>query len=156
MLKTPKKRATVVALAIVLYLTAPLTEWYYLNTELERGSFPANADSIILPIFRFVIGWLIMSPFIALFIWLTLRAYPGRVSLFSFNFERSYWSVIWSMLFAVPVFYEIFFAAESIYRLNPLDVVQPLLTAYLLLCLRSSIIYSRLFVDNKLSPTDAA
>jgi sterol desaturase/sphingolipid hydroxylase (fatty acid hydroxylase superfamily) len=145
MLETPKKRSSVIALAIALYLTAPLVEWFYYRTELERGSFPVNADSIGLPLGMFMLGWFIGAPFAALIVWLILRSYPGRVSLFSFNGERPYWSIFWSVLFAVPVFYDFFFAVESIYRLQPLDVIQALLTVYLILCLRSSLIHNKLF-----------
>lgn len=145
MLKTPKNRISVIILAVALYLTAPLVEWFYYTTELERGSFPVEADSIGLPFGMFMFGWLVGAPVAALLIWLALRSYPGSVSLFSFNSERPYWSVFWSVLFAVPMFYDLFFAVESVYRLQPLDVVQALLAAYLLLCLRSSIVYSKMF-----------
>lgn len=145
MLKTPKSRASVIALALALYLTAPVVEWFYYTTELDRGSFPVDADSIGLPLGMFMVGWLVGAPLAALLIWLALRSYPGRVSLFSFNGERPYWSLLWSALFAVPMFYDLFFAVESVYNLQPLDVVQATLLAYLLLCLRSSIVHSDLF-----------
>jgi hypothetical protein len=50
MLRTPKNRISVVFLAVTLYLTAPLVEWYFYTTELARGSFPPDA---ILSLFRF-------------------------------------------------------------------------------------------------------
>lgn len=156
MLKTPKNPARVTVLAIALYLTAPFIEWYYFSSELNRGAFPIDADSIFLPFSMFMIGWLVGAPFVAFFIWFTLRSYPGCVSLFNFNLKRPYWSVFWSMLFAVPIFYYLFFAIQSIYRLHPLDVLQALLIAYLLLCLRSSIIHSELFIANEPASTDVA
>lgn len=144
MLRTPKNRATVVVLAIVLYLTAPLVEWYYFNNELTRGSFPVNADSILLPISIFLTGWVVGAPVVALFLCYALQQYPGQVSLFSFNRARRYWSLIWSVILVAPIFYDVFFAVQSAYRLQPLDVLQALLTAYLLLCLRASIIHRKL------------
>ena len=153
MLKTPKNRITVILIAATLYITAPMVEWFFYSTELDRGHFAVTNDSIGLPFSIFMRGWLLGMPFAALLIWLALCSYPGRVSLISFNGARLYWSIFWSLLFAVPVFYSFFFAIESVYRLEPLDVLQSFLSAYLLLCLRSSIIYSGLFQvkDNRVS-----
>lgn len=141
MLRTPKNRISVAASAAVLYLTAPIIEWFYYSTELARGSYPVNADSIGLPISLFTIVWLIGLPLVAALIWLALRSYPGSVSLFGFNAARPYWSVVWSVLFAYLVFQDVFFCVQSAFLGNPLDVAQSGLMAYLLLCLRSSIVY---------------
>lgn len=140
---TPKKRLTVIVLALLLYLAGPLREWFYLSTEQARGSFPVDSDSIALGLVKFGVGWAILAPFFALILWLSLRLYPGAVPLFGLNGERPYRSVVWSMIFAVPIFYELFFAAQSVFRAQPLDVAGALLITYLLLCLRSSIVYRR-------------
>ena len=144
MLRTPKNRTSVAVLAAVLYLTAPLVEWAYYSTELARGSYPVNADSIGLPIDLFTIVWLIGLPLAATLIWFVLRSYPGSVSLFGFNAARPYWSAVWSVLFAYLVFQSIFLCVQSVFRGQPLDVVQSGLMAYLFLCLRSSVVYGGL------------
>jgi hypothetical protein len=84
-------------LAAVLYLTAPIVERFYYSTELARGSYPVNADSIGLPIGLFTIVWLIGLPVAAALIWFVLRSYPGSVSVFGFNAARPYWSAVWSL-----------------------------------------------------------
>lgn len=68
MLRTPKNRMSVAIIAAVLYLTAPLVEWFYYSIELARGSYPVNADSIGLPIGLFTIVWLIGLPLAAVLI----------------------------------------------------------------------------------------
>ncbi len=144
MLRTPKNRMSVAALAAVLYLTAPVVEWFYYSTELTRGSYPVNADSISLPIGLFTIVWLIGLPLAAALIWFVLRSYPGSVPLFGFNVARPYWSAVWSALFAYLIFQDVFFCVQSVLRGHPLDVAQSGLMAYLFLCLRSSIVYGGL------------
>lgn len=143
MLQTPEHKITVVALSVFLYLTAPFVEWWFYTTELVRGSFPANADSISIPLFQFMFGWVVFAPVAALIIWFCLRDYQGKRSLFGFNRERLVWSLIWSLIFAYPTFDEIFFIGESLYKLQPFDALQSLLNSYVLLCLRSAIVYRR-------------
>lgn len=144
-LTTPKNRITVAMLAALLYLTAPIVEWFYYSTELARGSYPVNADSIGLPVGLFTIVWLTGLPLVLVVIWFILRSYPGSVSLFGFNAARPYWSIMWSLLFAYPVIHDIIFCVRSAFLGNPLDVLQSGLLAYLMFCLRSSIIYGDLF-----------
>ena len=141
MFMTPKRRMPIIILAILLYLTAPLIEWYYFSTELARGSFQPSADSILLPIWTFLIGWALGAPVASLLLWYALFRYPGQVSLFGFNHARPYWSLAWSILFAVLVFCDLFFAVTSAYRWQPLDLLQSVTMVYLLLCLRASIVY---------------
>ena len=144
MFRTPKSRTSVAVLAAVLYLTAPFVEWVYYSAELARGSYPVSADSIGLPIGLVTIAWLIGLPLAAALIWVTLRSYPGSVSLLGFNAARPYWSAVWSVLFAYLVFQSIFFCVQSVSLGHPLDVAQSGLIAYLFLCLRSSIVYGGL------------
>ncbi|HLM60641.1 MAG TPA: hypothetical protein VK308_07555 [Pyrinomonadaceae bacterium] len=132
-------------MATALYLTAPLVEWYFYTTELARGSFPPDADSIAIPLFRFIIVWVLGAPVAALLIWFALRDYPGAVSLFAFNRARSLWSAAWTLVFGYLIVHEIAFAIVSVQKSQPFDVVRSLLLAYLMLCLRSSLIYSNFF-----------
>jgi len=145
MLRIPKNRISVIFLAVALYLTSPLVEWYFYTTELARGSFPPNADSISIPLFRFVIVWVLGAPVAALLVGFALRDYPGAVSLFAFNRARPVWSAFWTLVFGFLIFKHLTFAFASVQKSQPFDVIQPLLLAYLMLCLRSSLIYSNFF-----------
>ena len=157
MLKTPKNRSSVAVLATFLYLSAPIVEWFYYRTELGRGSYTVNADSIGLPIGRFTVVCLIGLPLLAALLWLVLRSYPGSVSLLGFNTARPYWSIVWSMIFAYPVIRELVFCVESAFLGNPLDVAHAGLMSYLMLCLRGSIVYGGLsFSRNKIASTAEA
>ncbi len=148
-LRIPKQRISVIILAIVLYLTAPFVEWYFYMTELARGSFPPDADSIGIPLFQFTIGWVLGAPVAALLVWFALRDYPGAVSLFAFNQERPAWSAFWTLLFGYLIFQDVAFAVASVQKSQPLDAMQSLLLVYFQLCLRSSVIYSNFFIRKK-------
>lgn len=145
MLRTPKNRISVIFLAVALYLTAPLVEWYFYTTELARGSFPPDADSISIPLFQFTVVWILGTPVAALLIWFALRDYPGSVSLFTFNRERPFWSAFWTLLFGYLVFHDLVFAVTSVQKSQFLDTAQSLLLVYFQICLRSSLIYSNCF-----------
>ncbi len=145
MLRTPKNIISVIFLAVALYLTAPFVEWYFYTTELARGSFPSDADSISIPLFQFAVGWVLGAPVATLLIWFALRDYLGAVSLFAFNRARPVWSAFWTLVFGFLIFKHLTFAFVSVQKSQPFDVIQPLLLAYLMLCLRSSLIYSSFF-----------
>jgi hypothetical protein len=149
MLRTPKNRISVIFLAVALYLTAPFVEWYFYTTELARGSFPSDADSIGIPLFRFIIVWVLGAPVAALLIGFALQDYQGGISLFGFNRARPVWSAFWTLVFGFLVFKHLTFAIASMQESQPFDVIQPLFLAYLMLCLRSSLLRSNLFSREK-------
>ena len=125
--------------AIFLYVTASLVEAVYYTIQQGRGTYPANADSIAIPIFQFAFGLLLLSPLYAVVLWLAVRSYQGGRPLLAFDMTRPVLSATWSLLLGGSALYELGYAAYSAYRLLPLDVATPLLWAYLLLCLRSSL-----------------
>ena len=125
--------------AALLYLTAPLVNAVYFMIEEARDSYPANADSIGIPIFAFAGFMLALSPFYAVIVWLATYFYRGGLSLFSFNTRRPIWSGFWSLLLGVLVLAALYSAGYSAYQIQPLEVVAALLWSYLLLCLRSSL-----------------
>lgn len=145
MLRTPKNGISVIFLAVALYLTAPLVEWYFYTTELARGNFPPDADSIAIPLFQFSVVWVLGAPVAALLIGFALRDYPGAVSLFGFNRARPVRSAFWTLVFGFFVFEHLTFAIASVQKSQPFDVIQSILLAYLMLCLRSSLVCSNFF-----------
>jgi hypothetical protein len=144
--RTPKAKRTVWLLAVVSILAEPIVEVVYYTTNLRRGAYPVNADSIAIPIYQFTFGWLVTLPVVLAFVWFVLRDYPGSVSFLAYNTERPVWSFLWSAVLLLLVASYVWFAVQSITRGFPLDVAAALLSIYLLLCFRSSIVFSRAFV----------
>ena len=128
-----------VALAAVLYVTAPLVEAVYYRTQDERGAYPPNADSIGIPIFAFAVGVLILSPFYALAVWGAARSYRGGLSLLAFDRARPARAIFWSVTLGGLALYGVGSAVYSAVQVLPLDCLASLLWAYLLACLRSSL-----------------
>src|SRR4030095_5993529 len=146
MLHTPKRKVVLWVLALVSLMAEPVVEAVYYRTSLGRGMFPTNADSIAIPIAQFFVGWLVTLPLVLAFIWFALREYPGSVSFFTFNANRPIWSTVWSALLGLVAASFSLFAIQSALRLYPLDVVDSLLSTYLVLCFRSSLVYSTAFI----------
>jgi hypothetical protein len=145
--KTPENKSSVAILAGLLYLTAPIVEWVFYSTELARGTFPVNADSISIPLFGFMVVWLIGAPEAVLIVWFVLRSYPGRVPLFGINRNRPIWSFVWSAVFVFLVYKLLSFDFQSVFRANPLDVVQSTGLALLFLYIRCSVVYGGLSIS---------
>src|SRR5262245_3590244 len=87
---TPQPMLTRIRAAVLTagwWLAQPFAEARYYQQELQRGAYPPDADSIAIPIARFVFGWLIVSPpsvwtiALALFalseLWFVVRSIPG-------------------------------------------------------------------------------
>ncbi len=125
--------------AAFLYVTAPLMEAAYYIIQQGRGAYPANADSIAIPIFQFALALLLLSPLYAVVVWLAVRSYQGGRPLLAFDTTRPVQSAFWSLLLGGLALYNLGDGAYSAYRLLPLDMISALLWAYLLLCLRSSL-----------------
>ena len=139
MITTLKAKWHVALFATFLYITAPLVEAVYYTIQQGRGTYPANADSIAIPIFQFAFGLLLLSPLYVVVLWLAVRSYRGGRPLLAFDMTRPMQSVFWTLLLGGLALYELGYAAYSAYRLLPSDVAASLLWVYLLLCLRSSL-----------------
>ena len=139
MLRTPKRKSTVAVLAAVAYVTVLIFKWH--SYLIEASGKEKFADLAALKIYPLIILWLIGLPLVGFVLWGALKTYPGRVSLFSFNSGRPYWSLVWSILFAFPIFQYTFFCIASISRGELIDVAHACAMTYLLMCLRSSIVF---------------
>ena len=85
----------------------------------------------------------ILLPAFLGFFWFSLHQYPGQVSFLAFSRQRPVWSSVWTALFlALTVMYGQSLV-RSVLGVFPLDVASELLAIYLLLCCRSSLMYSR-------------
>ena len=49
----------IVVTLIVGYLYLPVGYWLWLKKELERGAFPVNADTIMIPMMGFLFCWMV-------------------------------------------------------------------------------------------------
>jgi hypothetical protein len=78
----------------------PIVERIYYETNLRRGAYSPEADSIGIPIAQFMFGWVVTLPLFVAFTWFALREYPGNVSFLAFNGRRRVWSWVWSVLFS--------------------------------------------------------
>lgn len=150
LLFTPTRRRAVALLAILLYLTAPTV--YFADCWMDLWLRPnPNADSWEifwrwhLPLFVAVLA--AFAPVFALLIWLALRDYPGRVSLLTFNRVRPVWTITWSLPLGGLA---MVLVGDALVRLRwglVAGGVYDLIWAYLVLCLRCSVVHGRLFAQ---------
>lgn len=143
MRKTPKDGIHILMLTFLIYITAPIFEWWILQSNLANGIYPTDADSIGLGLFRFVFVWLFFAPFVLGFtIWVLLK-YPPQSSLFGFNSQRRIWSFFWSLIFGFLFFSCFALTVINISELFFIGAIQNLLLGYLFLLFRASIIFRK-------------
>src|ERR1019366_4969733 len=105
MVKTPRAKWLVIMAAVVLYAVTPFVEAQYYSTELARGSYSTNADSIGIPIFQTLIGLAIVAPPFLVLLWLGTRRYVAGARLTAWNSKAGIlaflWTAVWGGLAAV-------------------------------------------------------
>ncbi|MEM7331935.1 MAG: hypothetical protein AAF490_07580 [Chloroflexota bacterium] len=136
---TPKDVSVIYIYAALYWITTPLVEVVYLVTNLHRGTFGV-ADTILIPIMGLTSAWVCLSPIMLFVLFLSVKNYPGQVSLWAWNHEKRALSFITTAIFAIIIGYQIYFTIFSIFERNFLDVLYAPLLIPLLLFVRSSIV----------------
>jgi hypothetical protein len=136
--RTPRSARTVVLIAAVLFLTAPVVVVKYFYAELQRGSFPIEADAIGIPIFAFVVLQIVTAPISLGIVWLCVRRYRGAVSLLAWNRERQVWLFLWT--FVCLALAALLLAAWSDFSRHPFLALHAAADIWLLVVLRSGLV----------------
>jgi hypothetical protein len=131
-------RLRLVGLIVVWWLAAPWVEALYYRTELARGAFPPEADSIGLPLGQHFIGWLAFTPVLVAIVLLALRGAPRRFSLLAFDRGRPWWSGGWTVGLGALALDHLWSAGAAAMRGHPADVVHSLVGVVALLALRGA------------------
>ncbi len=141
MWKTPKDSLHIFMLTFLIYITAPIFEWQIIQTNLANGIYAVDADSIGLGLFQFMIAWILFAPLVLGFTIWVLWKYPPQSSLFGFNFRRTIWSFLWTLVFGFLFFNSFALAVRNLSELFLIGAIQNLLLGYLFLLFRASIIF---------------
>jgi len=147
--QTPRRKLTVWILSLSWLAFQPVATWVYYAANSRRGTYPPEADTIIVGQMQATVGWVVTLPIFLTFFWFCFRKYPGRVSFLAFNPERIAWSSIWSTLLIGIGVIEFWSLISNILGLYPLDVLSNSLALYLLLCCRSSLMFSSVGVPSQ-------
>jgi hypothetical protein len=143
--RIPNDGRSVLLVAIAWWCLTPVSEGVFYLTNALRGE-NGGGPEIICPVALFTLAWIILAPAVFGVIWFCLRKYPGAVSLFAFNTARPVWSAAWTLTVLIYLYSDIPFFYASIRDRYPMDLVTGVIEVYLMLCLRSSIIYSTSFM----------
>jgi hypothetical protein len=142
--RIPKDGRSVLLVAMAWWVLMPIAEGVFYYTNTLRGENRGGPD-LICPVALFVLGWVVIAPAVFGLVWFCLRRYPGAVSLFAFDTARPVWSGVWTLALLSYLYSEIAFFYASIRDRYPMDLMTGLIEVYLMLCLRSSVIYSTSF-----------
>ena len=69
-------RRRALAIAAAWWLVAPIVEAIHYFENAARGAYAPGADSIMIPISQFAIGWLVVTPLFVAALWWAGRAAP--------------------------------------------------------------------------------
>lgn len=142
-LRTPKRRALFLAYMILVFLAQPaVVAWYYRET-LRRGWYPAEADSIGIPIFSNFLVWFLALPLVAwMLVWLW-RRYEPSVGLLILRSSSRVRSIGYSVLSSLVVLAGILWVAEGIREALWLIAIYALISIHAALVLRASALGAR-------------
>jgi hypothetical protein len=140
MITTPKKARSLGIFIVLMWLAAPIVEAAYYNIQLSKGAFPVDADSISIPIIQFTIGWLMVTPVIAVVSYWILKHYTPGVSIFIWNHKRPSWSFVITAVFFLHLGLEGKFLINSINKTNLLDSADTVASLYLTALIRASVV----------------
>jgi len=142
-LTTPTLPRTIALYLAAVWFSSPFVEIVYYQIELKRGSFPPEADTIMIPIMNFTISWIMLTPLIIIFSWWLLKNYPGKVSLFSWNNAKQIKSYAVTAVLVLYAISQLYFAIMSGIKSNFIDVISSIATAHVALIVRASIVMSK-------------
>ncbi len=92
-LSTRQMRVSLIMLAALGYILAPILFAALMFTLLDVGAFPPNADSIGIPIAGFTLLWLLFSPIFILACYLFEKVGQWIAMNFSVNLREQHESV---------------------------------------------------------------
>lgn len=128
-------------LVIATFFLNLIVEWRNYRLDFLRGAFPADADSIGLPMGLYLIVWIAAIPFVLVALWSISKTNTDRLSILSYNSRRLALSFAVSLLFIFALSWNLFHIFEPSSRNDLLGVVYAIAETYTLACLRVVIIF---------------
>jgi len=130
------------AWALLLFVSAPLVYAWFMLTELDRGSFPPEADAIAIPIVGSVFVTVGTAPFTWGIVWYCTREYRPCQSLLGWNAAHGIWSLTWTITLGVAAIAFLIAGIDFLLGLYKPIAIHAFLDVWMLAVLRASIIKS--------------
>lgn len=134
--KTPSRAAIFIASNLAWALLALAFVWYYYY-RFMRGDYPPFAEKIDFTILGTVKFYLLMLIPLNIFLWITTLHAKFHTKLFVIAKHYTLKAVLWELLFAALIFFNLIVAFEFIIDGDHLSIPVSLLFTYILLSLRS-------------------
>ncbi len=127
-----------------VYLISPLVVIRMFWLELEEGVYDVQADTIAIPIFGFLIVWVLAIPFVIASVFLFMRTRNENWGIFSFNVRRPVISFVTGVYALILAFILCHDFLVSIIFGDILAGFYILLVVYIVLAVRTQFIYFKL------------
>lgn len=151
MILTPKNKATVTLLWLIVIFLQPLVYFGLSYPTLKKFGFPLNAETLVLFAQNYFPTWLLQSAVDFFLLWLALHNYPGQVNIFWQSQTRPKWNLCWSVIFGAIIIIKIVVFLLNISLVHLLYVPVLFLSIYVLACIRCGIINSKLFAKTNVA-----
>lgn len=141
-LTTPRSRKWLITYGILLIVVQPIfTIAHYAWNEALKP-YPWYGDTLVIPIFSEILFWLLLAPFAIFTIVKTSRNYRQSIALFDKGtFSRRYLGV--NIIFGLLVLYALTQLIDVFIYANIPMLIDVLLSAYLILAIRVTVIANR-------------
>ena len=138
--RTPRSKWLLLLGLFLAYCATPLAVASYYSTELRRGAYPVEADSIGIPIFQSVVLLLTITPVVVIGAWMPVRNYRPSASLWAWAPSRPLAATLWTTFLGALALAEMVLAIALAQTAHALLAIHALASAYMSLVLRASIV----------------
>jgi hypothetical protein len=138
--RTPRSRWSLLLGLLLAYCATPLAVASYYSTELRRGAYPVEADSIGIPIYQSVFVLLTMIPVVFIAGWMAVRNYRPSAVLWAWAPSRPLAAAFWSTFLVAAALAQVLVAVALAQTGHGLPAIHASATAYMSLLLRASIV----------------
>ena len=138
--RTPRSKWLLLLGLLLAYGATPLAVASYYSTELRRGAYPVEADSIGIPIYQSIVFLLTMTPVVVIAGWMAVRNYRPSASLWAWAPSRPVAATLWTTFLGATALAEMVLAVALAQTAHALPAMHALVSAYIALLLRASIV----------------
>jgi hypothetical protein len=138
--RTPRSKWSLLLGLLLAYCATPLAVASYYLTELRRGAYPVEADSIGIPIFQSVVVLLTMTPLVFIAGWMAVRNYRSSAVLWAWAPSRPVAAALWTTFLGAVALAQGVMALGLAQTAHGLPAMYAIASAYMSLLLRASIV----------------
>ncbi|NLT50092.1 MAG: hypothetical protein GXX85_04145 [Ignavibacteria bacterium] len=141
---TPQSRNKYALYLLFMFFIWPIVEYYEILFEYQNNVFDNNADSLIIPIMGFLVGWVILLPIVSVLIYFTYKKYIPAISIFQPTYIKVKFLIVYFLVIIISV-YDIVFFILNYGSISVIYILYTILQIHSILYLSSQLVNIKFF-----------